>query len=111
MANNSEIPDTIAIFETKITYDQTLVNVDINEYDFIHCNGTTKAGGVRIYIKQTLPYKQKFDINIILSFVENKWVEVKVTTGPIVVGVIFGHSTTFVNDYKCLTIKLSEFFY
>ena len=71
LANISEMPDIIAISESKITNGQILVNFDINGYDFIHCDSTTKAGGVGIYIKKTLPYKQKSDINIELSFVEN----------------------------------------
>ena len=98
LANISEMPDIIAISETKITNGQILVNVDINGYDFIHCNSTTKAGGVRIYIKKTLPYEKKSDINIKLSFVENIWIEVKAATGPIVVGVIYRHPTALVND-------------
>ena len=65
-------------------------------YDFIHCDSTTNNDGVGIYIKQTLPNKQKFDINIKLSFVENIWIEVKAT------GVINRHPTTFVNDYEAL---------
>ena len=104
------MPDIIAISETKITYGQILVNVDINGYEFIHCDSTTKAGGVGIYIKKTLPYKQKSDINIKLSFVENIWIEVKAATGPIVVGVIYRHPTMLVNDYECFTTNLCDIF-
>ena len=42
----SETPDIIAISETKLTYGQLLVNVDITGYDFIHCASITKAGWV-----------------------------------------------------------------
>ena len=104
------MPDIIAISETKITYGQILVNVDINGYDFIHCNSTTKADGIGIYIKKSLPYKQKSDINIKLSFVENIWIEVKAATGPIVVGVIYRHPTTLINNYKCFTTNLCDIF-
>ena len=104
------MPDIIAISETKITYGQILVNVDINGYDFIHCDSTTKAGGVGIYIKKTLPYKQKSEINIKLSFVENIWIEVKAATGPIVVGVIGRLPTTRVNDYECFITNLCDIF-
>ena len=75
------MPDIIAISETKITNGQILVNVDINGYDFIHCNSSTKAGGVGIYIKKMLPYKQKSDINIKLSFVENIGLKLKPPQG------------------------------
>ena len=53
------MPDIIAISETKITYSQILVNVDINGYDFIHCNSTTNAGGVGIYIKKNVTLQTK----------------------------------------------------
>ena len=71
LANLSETPDIIAILEIRITYGQPIVNVDITGYDFIYCDSITKAGGVGLYVKQTLPYKQKTEINIGLSFVEN----------------------------------------
>ena len=109
LANISEMPDIIAFSETKITYGQTLVNVNTNGYDFIQCDSTTKADGVGIYIKQALPCKQKFDININLSFVENIWMEVKVTSGSLVVGVIYRHSTLLVNGYKCFTTNGFDF--
>ena len=43
LANLSETPDIIAISETKITYGQPIVNVDITGHDFIHCDSITKA--------------------------------------------------------------------
>ena len=76
LANLFETPDIIAISETKITYGQLMVNVHISGYNFIHCDSITKAGGVGFYVEQTLPYKQKTEINIKLSFVENMWIEV-----------------------------------
>ena len=41
---------------------------------------------------------------------ENIWIEVKAATGPIVVGVIFRHPTTLVNDYECFTTNLCDIF-
>ena len=52
-ATFSEALDIIAISETKLTYGQPLVNVDIIGYDFIHCANITKAGGVGFYINKT----------------------------------------------------------
>ena len=110
LANVSETPDIIAISETKITYVQPIVNVDITEYDFIHCDSITKAGWVGFYVKQTLPYKQKTEINIELNFVENMWIEVKTTTGSIVIRVIYRDPTTLVNDYECFSTNLCDIF-
>ena len=58
LATFSETPDIIAISETKLTHGQSLVNVDITGYDFIHCAIITKAGGVGFYVKQNLSYKK-----------------------------------------------------
>ena len=41
---------------------------------------------------------------------ENIWIEVKAATGPIVVGVIYRHPTTLVNDYECFTTNLCDIF-
>ena len=87
-----------------------MVNVDITGYDFIHCDSITKAGEIGFYVKQTLPYKQKTEINIELSIVENMWIEGKTTTGPIVIGVIYRHPTTLVNDYECFTTNVCDIF-
>ena len=110
LANLSETPDIIAISETKITYGQPIVNVDITGYDFIHCDSITKAGGVGFYVKQILLYKPKTKINIELNFVENMWIEVKTTIGLIVIGVIYRHPTTLVNDYEFFPTNLCDIF-
>ena len=87
-----------------------MVNVDIVGYVFIHCDSLARAGGVGFYIKQSLPYKQKSDINVELDFVENVWIEVKTNNEPIVIGVIYRHPTTLVNDYECFTTNLCDIF-
>ena len=110
MATSSEAPGIIAISETKITYGQPLVNVDITGYDFIHRVSITKVGGVGFYIKQNLSYKQKSGININLNFVENMWIEVKTNNGPIVIGVIYRHPTTLVNEYESFSTNLCDIF-
>ena len=38
------------------------------------------------------------------------WIEVKTTTGPIVIGVIYRHLTTLINDYECFTTNLCDIF-
>ena len=81
LANFSETPDIIAISKTRITYGPLLVNVDIAGYDFIHCDSLTKARRVGFYNKQSLPYKQKSDINVELDFVETCGLKAKLTMG------------------------------
>ena len=110
LADFSETPDIIAISETKITYGQLLVNVDIVGYDLIRCNSVTRAGGVGFYIKQNLTYKLRSDVNVKLDFDENMWIEVKISNGSIVIGVIYRHPTTLAHDYECFTTNLCDIF-
>ena len=38
------------------------------------------------------------------------WIEGKTNNGPIVIGVIYRHTTTLVNDYECFTTNLCDIF-
>ena len=50
-------PDVICISETKIK-DKPLLNISIPGYIFLHVNSFTNAGGVGIYIIDTLQYEE-----------------------------------------------------
>ena len=45
----------IGIFETKIN-DSPLTNTSIPNYTFLHANSTTRAGGVGLYIFNSISY-------------------------------------------------------
>ena len=49
--NQSEI---VAISETKIIEGKFNRNIYFDGYNFIHCDSVTRAGGVGLYIKNTL---------------------------------------------------------
>ena len=38
------------------------------------------------------------------------WIEVKTTTGPIVIEVVYRHPTQHVNDHECFTKNLCDIF-
>ena len=49
-----KLPHIIAITETKLAKNQIVVNIDIEGYNFIHSDSSSKTGGVGLYIKDSL---------------------------------------------------------
>ena len=47
----------ICISETRLHDDQSLSNIEIDGYDFVHTKTTTQCGGVGIYIKSGIEYE------------------------------------------------------
>ena len=52
-------PQIIAVTETKLIKDQCHINVNLPGYNFIHCDTSTRAGGVGFYIEDGLQYIPK----------------------------------------------------
>ena len=71
--------DLLAISETKLIPNHIPVNFNLDGYVFIHTDGPTNAGGVGFYIKETLNYKLRKDVNIDIGYVENMWIEIETT--------------------------------
>ena len=106
----SVLPDIIAITETKLTNGIINSNIHLTGYAFLHCDSSTKAGGVGLYIKETLIFKQKLDISIALPSVEDMWIEVQTEKGPAVVGVVYRHPTNVTSDYEEFSARLYDIF-
>ena len=71
-----KLPDVIAITETKLAKNQIVVNIDIEGYNFVHSDSSSRTGGVGLYIKDALTFtlKEKLDLNI--NSVENIWIQI-----------------------------------
>ena len=50
---------------------QIPINIKSDGYVFLHSNSTSKAGGVGLYIKESIPYTLQQNIEINILFVEN----------------------------------------
>ena len=57
LASFKNQPEIVAISETKIIERKINRNIDLDGYNFIQCDSVTRAGGVGLYIKNTLAYK------------------------------------------------------
>lgn len=99
-------PEVICISETKLN-PQNSSNVNISEYNFIHGDSLTNAGGVGLYIKNTLKYNLRSDLNLSLSSCEDMWIEItgKSKKQNIIVSNIYRHPNA---DIAIFQKKLCE---
>ena len=99
-------PQIIAPSETKI-YKKQGVNVSTSlvGYNFLHCDSDTLAGGVGIYINNSLSYQLRNDIPTTFGNSESLWIEVCICHKKCVIGVIYRHPN---NDIHTFTHNLSE---
>ena len=59
----SRIPDAIAISETKLNAN-SVTNVNIPNYTFLRKDSPTNAGGVGLYIKQSMQFRLRNDLSL-----------------------------------------------
>ena len=106
------MPDIIAITETKLKKDELQTNIDINDYNFIHSDSDSQAGGVGLYIKNSISYKiiNELLIDLKLNFVENIWIEVETNKKSIAVGVVYRHPGYLVNQIELYKSNRKNFF-
>ena len=64
--------DVLCITETKIK-NNSFLNITIPGYDFFHADSPTNAGGVAIYISNTLKSEQVLDFNLNLALCKELW--------------------------------------
>ena len=79
LLSSTKIPfDIIGVSETKEQVDNSfLTNVNLYEYDFYSQPSKASAGGVAIYIKSSLNYVIRDDLNRTEDKFECIWVEIK----------------------------------
>ena len=112
--NCTTMPDIIGVTETRTKDDSYLINLEGYAAEF--CYSPTEAGGVGIYIRKTIQYNVRDDLNLEVENCEDKWVEIVVDnskkrhkgTKSIVIGVVYRHP---VSNYKYFQEKLSNTIY
>ena len=101
-------PDIIAITETKLNKSKICFNIDLTGYKFIHSDSCTKAGGVGFYIKSSLPYIVRTDIDLNLETVENMWLQVETNNRPTTIGVVYRHPEYSVDQLSNFSNSLEK---
>ena len=72
-----KLPDIIAITETKLAKNQIVVNIDIEGCNFIHSDSSSRAGGFGLYIKDSLTFTLKEELDLNINSVENILIQVE----------------------------------
>ena len=78
-----KLPDIIAITETKLTKNQIVVNINIEGYNFIHSDSSSRAGGVGLYIKDSLTFTLKEELDLNINSVENIWIQIETSDNTV----------------------------
>ena len=91
LASFKNQPEIVAISETKIIEGKINRNINLDGYNFIHCDSVTRAGGIGLYIKNTLAYKIHEHSKAELTSAEDLRVEIQTKQESFVVGVVHRH--------------------
>ena len=75
LSNSNFFPDIIAITETRIK-DQTAINIDVTGYKYFFFKSFNNAGGVGMFINDTLNCRVLNRFHVGLSSGENIWLNV-----------------------------------
>ena len=105
-----KFPDIIALTETKLSPNQIPINIELEGYEFVHCDSSFKSESVGFYIKKAITYKLKHNINLNPANVKDLWIEVLTKTGPTAIEVIYRHSSYLINDYELFSSSLCDIF-
>jgi len=89
-------PDILCLSETRIK-EKPLKNIFIPGYQFIHENCPTNAGGVAMYISNSINFQKLKHFNIELAGCENVWINKLSKNKNYVIFVLFHLS--FINIY------------
>ena len=81
------MPDAIAISETKLNPNSSL-NLKFPNYKFIRNHSITHAGGVGLYIKESLKFTLRKELSLNLQHCKDLWLEVELEKSSIILVVI-----------------------
>ena len=110
LSNLNFFPDIIAITETRIK-DQPAINIDIPGYKFFFAKSFDNAGGVGVYINDTLNCRVLNRFHVDLPSCENIWLNVITKDSKFyIVGVLYRHpfSTDVANFIDQLNQTLQD---
>ena len=103
LSSTKKVFDIIAVSETRITKQVSLVNnLNLNHYSFEFTPTETSAGGTLLYIANHLSYKCRNDLNIYKkNELESTFIEiVNPKKSNIIVGVIYRHPSMDLADFN-----------
>jgi len=103
-------PDFIAILETKLK-SKCCTNIQIPNYNFVHVDSLTNAGGVGLYVNKRLQYTVRQDLELPIDRCESLFTEVKpnnVNGKKCIVEVIYRHPSPNSQAFQLVFTNLLE---
>ena len=100
----------IGISETKLN-ENSICNVDIPNYIFLRHDSPTSAGGVGLYIHNSIKFLPRNNLDLRIDNCENLWVEIELSRGQknIIVGLIYRHPNADISQFSdALSTTLDE---
>ena len=76
--NKLKHSEIIAIFEVKLQNNAVHINFQLDGYDFVHVDSSTKAGGLGLFVKNKIDFITRDNIKLNLLHVGNLWIEINV---------------------------------
>jgi len=111
LINLNRLPDVICITETRIKGIPT-TNVNLNNYNLIYSNSPTNAGGVAMYLLNTINYDLATEYSINIDGCEGLWVNVDTSSNKLLLGVVYKHpkskATIFLESLDLNLQKLND---
>ena len=109
LSNFNTKPHIISLSETKIK-GKPLTNISLPGYSFLHNNSQTNAGGVGVYIHESLRYDE-LDCTTDFAGCEDIWIKITcpITNNIFIIGTVYRHPTTNVQNFlDCLNLMLMK---
>ena len=94
-------PDVLAISESKLN-SNNLSRVSLIDYSLVHCDSISHAGGVALYVSNSLEFCKLEEYSIASPHFETLFIEVKLKNSgkDLVIGVIYRHPSTSLSEFK-----------
>ena len=95
-------PHIVCVSETRLK-GNPLINIAIPNYNFVHTDSVTNAGGVGVYVSSKFKFQVDLDLNLNLNGCEEIWLnlitEENLST-KITIGAMYRHSNVRSNDIE-----------
>ena len=88
-----------------------LGRVDIINIIFIHKDSASLAGGMGLYVKNSIKFNECSNLNINTDEVENLWIEITTTGKPLIIGVVYRHPVYKTCAIEHFSNELSSIFH
>ena len=101
--------DIVCVSETRIKGDP-LVNILLPQYNRVHDDSTTRAGGVAIYVSKKFPFETEPKFKMKIDGCENLWINTldKNSEKKFTVGAIYRHPNADVEATEAFSEALSN---